>query len=243
MKSTIFFCGGREASISFSPVFIVGLAVLFFGSAAFGQTDPPKQIPTRPSAVSSASPPVLGPTKPYELIEKPQPGYTETARYNGVEGVVRLKVEFLATGEIGEVIPMTYLPNGLTERAVAAAKKIKFKPKLINGKPETTIVDVDYNFSIFYENDDKDVATPAMITSMPKPEIKAAELPASAARRISVVLFLGADRRVSVFRYVTELPDSMKPRFVEAVKKIRFRPAVHRSGKRTSVTKTVVYEF
>ena len=243
MKSTIFFCGSRKQPISFSSVHFVGLVIFIFNSAVFAQTEPPKQTPTKSPTNGAVSPPVPGLTKPYELIEKPQPGYTETARYNGVEGVVRLKVEFLATGEIGEVIPITYLPNGLTERAVAAAKKIKFKPKLINGKPETTIVDVDYTFNIFYENDDKDVATPAMITSMPKPEIKAAELPASAARRVSVVVFLGADRRVSVFRYVTELPESIKPRVVDAVKKIKFRPAVHRSGKRTSVTKTVVYEF
>ena len=41
------------------------------------------------------------------------------------------------------------LPFGLTEAAVAAAKRIKFVPAAISGKPVSTYMQLEYNFAIF----------------------------------------------------------------------------------------------
>ena len=41
------------------------------------------------------------------------------------------------------------LPDGLTEKAVEAAQKIKFNPDLVFGEPITEIKIVKYRFSIY----------------------------------------------------------------------------------------------
>ena len=59
-----------------------------------------------------------------------------------------LKVEFLATGEVGKVVVLSGFPvSNLTDLAVEAAKKIKFKPAQIDGKPVTSIMAVVYSYS------------------------------------------------------------------------------------------------
>jgi len=88
-------------------------------------------------------------TSPLKIISKPRPGYTDAARTNNVQGSVRLKVTFLASGAIGSVTPVTRLPHGLTEQAIAAAKQIRFEPKKINGVAQSVVVTVDYGFNIY----------------------------------------------------------------------------------------------
>jgi hypothetical protein len=60
--------------------------------------------------------------KTFQIFIKPRPNYTDAARQNQVEGKVRLRVNFLATGKIGSVSPIISLPDGLTEQAMAAAR-------------------------------------------------------------------------------------------------------------------------
>jgi len=106
------------------------------GVAAFGQTQPAK----------AAAP--EGATRTYRVTEKPRASYTEQAKYNGVEGSVRLRVELLANGTVGAVTPLSSLPYGLTEQAIAAARKIRFQPKLINGTPVDAELTAEYTFSL-----------------------------------------------------------------------------------------------
>ena len=75
--------------------------------------------------------------------------YTDAARVNETEGSVRLKVTLLANGQVGSIIPVTTLPHGLTEQAVAAARQIKFEPKKMDGIPVSTTVTIDYSFEIY----------------------------------------------------------------------------------------------
>lgn len=83
------------------------------------------------------------------LVLRPAPPYTEVARRNLTAGVTRLRVTFLASGGIGAVTPITALPDGLTEQAIAAAKKIVFIPAKFNNKPVTVSKLVEYSFSIY----------------------------------------------------------------------------------------------
>src|SRR5215204_5412612 len=66
------------------------------------------------------------------IKSKPAAKYTDAARENNIEGSVRLKVTLLASGEVGSISVVNGLPDGLTEQAIAAARKIKFEPKRIN---------------------------------------------------------------------------------------------------------------
>ena len=85
----------------------------------------------------------------YRILAKPKATYTDAARTNGVQGNVRLKVTLLASGQIGPITPVTRLPHGLTEQAIAAARRIRFEPKKVNGRPTSVVVTVDYGFNIY----------------------------------------------------------------------------------------------
>jgi protein TonB len=94
-------------------------------------------------------PPVEAKTTPLQIISKPKATYTDAARTANIQGSVRLKITLLASGQVGSITPVTRLPNGLTEQAIAAARQIKFKPKMINGVPQSVVVTFDYGFNIY----------------------------------------------------------------------------------------------
>jgi TonB family protein len=93
--------------------------------------------------------PVVAVTEPFRIISRPRPPYTDAARQNQVTGVVRVRVTFLASGQVGSVSAVNGLPYGLTEQAIAAAKGIKFEPAKRNGVPVPTTKVIEYNFSIY----------------------------------------------------------------------------------------------
>jgi TonB family protein len=76
--------------------------------------------------------PVLQPPK---LLNNPEPSYTREARDSGVEGNVLVRVLISADGMVTRVVVVKGLPAGLTDQAIKAAYKLKFKPALRNGQP------------------------------------------------------------------------------------------------------------
>ena len=60
-----------------------------------------------------------------KIFSKRRADYTDKAREHEIQGTVLLRVTFLASGEIGGIAPVTGLPYGLTEQAIAAAREIK----------------------------------------------------------------------------------------------------------------------
>lgn len=96
-------------------------------------------------------PPVkpVGVTQGLKILSKPRPGYTDAARTANVQGTVILRVTFLASGQIGSISPVKGLPNGLTEQAIAAARRISFEPQKVNGQGQTVTKQIEYSFSIY----------------------------------------------------------------------------------------------
>lgn len=90
-----------------------------------------------------------GVSSPVFITSKPRATYTDLARENNVEGSVLLKVTLLASGEVGSVAVVRGLPDGLTERAVKAAREIKFEPKKVNGVPVSVTQTFEYTFDIY----------------------------------------------------------------------------------------------
>jgi protein TonB len=88
-------------------------------------------------------------TENYRITSTPKATYTEEGRKNNVQGSVRLRITLLASGQVGSVTPVTRLPNGLTEQAIAAAKRISFTPKKVNGVAQSVIITRDYTFTIY----------------------------------------------------------------------------------------------
>ena len=80
---------------------------------------------------------------------KPEPGFTENARKFGVTGVVRLRAILAATGEVTGITVVKWLPHGLTEKAVAAAKQMRFTPAQKDDHAVSQYVVLEYNFNIY----------------------------------------------------------------------------------------------
>lgn len=101
--------------------------------------------PAAPRGVIEARPG----TNPLRIVSKPQAKYTDEARVNNVQGKVRLKVVMLASGQVGQITVVEGLPDGLTEQAIEAARKLRFEPATKRGAPVTKVITIDYNFTIY----------------------------------------------------------------------------------------------
>jgi len=94
-------------------------------------------------------PKIVGPTTTVKITFKRRPDYTDGGRQNNITGVVRLRVEFRANGQIGSISPISGLPHGLTEQAIAAARQMRFEPALKNGVPITVVKPVEFSFNLY----------------------------------------------------------------------------------------------
>lgn len=88
-------------------------------------------------------------TFPFRLLSKPRALYTDAARRKSVNGSVMLKVTLQANGSVGNVTVTKELPYGLTESAIAAARRVVFLPKRVNFEPVTVLVTMEYTFTIY----------------------------------------------------------------------------------------------
>jgi TonB family protein len=82
------------------------------------------------------------------IESNPQPAYTETARQKSTGGRIRLRMVFGADGQVGDIKALNNLSYGLTENAVEAARLIKFKPAVKDGRKVSQYVTFEYNFAI-----------------------------------------------------------------------------------------------
>lgn len=83
------------------------------------------------------------------VISKPEPQYTEQARRNQVTGTVVLRVIFSSAGEVTNIQAVQKLSDGLTEKAIAAAREIRFVPAVRNGRPVSIYMQLEYNFNLY----------------------------------------------------------------------------------------------
>ena len=106
--------------------------------------------------VAPATPPAAGPDyasysknptfKRLRILSKPDAGYTDEARRNNISGQVVLRVLFGETGQVNAISVIRGLPFGLTERAIAAARRIEFQPAELDGRQAAYPLIVIYNF-------------------------------------------------------------------------------------------------
>jgi protein TonB len=85
-------------------------------------------------------------TRPIPL-NSPRPSYTEDARKNKVQGVVRVRVLVGADGVVKKVTVLSGLPDGLNEEAIRAAYQIRFRPATKSGQAVAfwQAVDIEFN--------------------------------------------------------------------------------------------------
>ena len=83
------------------------------------------------------------------VLSKPEPQYTEEARKAGITGTVILRVVFSRTGQVTNISAIQTLCCGLTEKAIAAAKSIRFIPAMRNGQVVSMYMQLEYNFNLY----------------------------------------------------------------------------------------------
>ena len=83
------------------------------------------------------------------VLSKPEPQYTEEARKNQITGTVVLRAVFSSSGQVTQIKAVQGLPNGLTERAIAAARQIRFTPATKDGRAVSMWMQLEYNFNLY----------------------------------------------------------------------------------------------
>ncbi|HKQ75545.1 MAG TPA: TonB family protein [Blastocatellia bacterium] len=83
------------------------------------------------------------------ILYREKAKYTEEARQNKVQGTVVLQVVFHVNGSITEVKVVRGLPDGLTEKAIEAARKIRFNPAVKNGTPVSVRGQLEFSFNLY----------------------------------------------------------------------------------------------
>lgn len=84
-----------------------------------------------------------------QVLSKPDPVYTEEARRNQINGTVVLRAVFSANGDVTNIHAVSGLSGGLTERAIGAAKQIKFVPARKDGHPVAMWMELQYHFNLY----------------------------------------------------------------------------------------------
>jgi len=88
-------------------------------------------------------------TSKARILEKPEPQYTESARKNQITGTVIIKAIFSSSGQVTNIVAVSKLPDGLTEKAIAAARQIRFVPATKDGRPVSMYMQLEYNFNLY----------------------------------------------------------------------------------------------
>ena len=83
------------------------------------------------------------------ILSRPEPQYTEEARKNQVSGTVVLRAVFSSSGQVTNIRTVSGLPYGLTERAIAAARQIRFTPAMKSGRAVSQYIQIEYNFNLY----------------------------------------------------------------------------------------------
>jgi protein TonB len=86
-------------------------------------------------------------TRP-QILSRPVPGYTDEARRAQIEGQVKLSVVLSASGTISEIKVIRGLGYGLDEKAVEAAKELRFVPAQKDGHTVSVRVFLEFKFSL-----------------------------------------------------------------------------------------------
>jgi TonB family protein len=84
-----------------------------------------------------------------KILYQEKAKYTEEARQNKVQGTVTLSVIFTADGRIDSIRVVRGLPDGLTEKAIEAAKRIRFQPAVKNGAPVSVRGQLEFSFNLY----------------------------------------------------------------------------------------------
>lgn len=83
-----------------------------------------------------------------QILARPTPGYTDEARHNQIEGSVKVSVLLKADGTVSDVKVARGLGYGLDEKAIEAARQLRFVPAQKDGHAVSVRLFLEFKFSI-----------------------------------------------------------------------------------------------
>jgi TonB family protein len=83
-----------------------------------------------------------------KILYREKAKYTEEAKNNKIEGNVVLNAVFGVDGKLSDIKVVQGVPFGLTENAIAAAKKIRFEPAVKDGQPVSVRGKLEFKFEL-----------------------------------------------------------------------------------------------
>jgi TonB family protein len=81
-------------------------------------------------------------------LNHPRPDYTEAARQQRVQGVVKASALVGSDGLVKSVRILSGLPDGLDEEAIRAVYEMRFKPAISDGRPVAAWVTLEIEFNL-----------------------------------------------------------------------------------------------
>jgi TonB family protein len=177
------------------------------------------------------------------ILYREKAQYTQEARDNAIQGVVVLSVVFGADAQIRDIELVRGLPDGLNEKAIEAAKKIRFEPAMKDGQPVSVRGTLEYSFNLY-----NDPILPMDSSMRPRILYKEKAQYTQEARdnkvegTVVLSVVFGADGQISGVRVIQGLPHGLTQKAIEAASKIRFEPAM-KDGQPVSVRGKLEYSF
>jgi len=85
---------------------------------------------------------------PPRALNEPRPNYTEEARTNKAQGIVRARILIGSDGLVKQVRILKGLPYGLDEEAIRAAMQMRFRPAMKTGAAVAFWMTLDVEFNL-----------------------------------------------------------------------------------------------
>ena len=86
-------------------------------------------------------------TRPVPL-NRPRPNYTEKARQNKIQGVIRARVLVGSDGSVSKVVIVRPLPDGLNEEAISAVYQMRFRAATRSGQSVASWITLEVEFNL-----------------------------------------------------------------------------------------------
>ncbi len=81
------------------------------------------------------------------ILEKPKPEYPAGEKFEQIGGVVKLKILLMSSGEVRIESVTSELPKEFNDKAVEAAKKLRFEPAIYTNNAKASVErEIEYEF-------------------------------------------------------------------------------------------------
>ena len=179
------------------------------------------------------------------ILYRERAAYTQEARDNKIEGLVILSVVFGADAQIRDFELVQGLPYGLNEKAIEAAKKIRFEPAMKDGQPVSVRGNLQFTFNLHQFSGpvyQMESSLRPRITYREKAQYTQEARDNNVEGTVVLSVVFGANGHISVLSVIRELPHGLTQEALEAARKIRFNPAMI-EGKPVNVRGNLEFAF